>query len=210
MKESEPGVGRSTAFSHFGQTGRACRVSMRPAPSPSASSTHAVPPPSAKDVSMASTRRWRSVSLAMSRSATTRRLPPASSGSSPSDMSMVRPPTRALMKPFLRSSETASLARPLPRSTVKPTSSFAPSCPAIMRSAARTGSDGTTSTPQSGQWSRPMRANKSLRWSLSSVAVPTVERLPRTGFFCSSAIAGRMFLMASRSGRSMRSIKRRE
>jgi hypothetical protein len=37
------------------------------------------------------------------------------------------------------------------------------------------------------------------------VAVPTVERAVRTGFFCSSATAGRICSMRSTSGRSMRS-----
>ena len=49
------------------------------------------------------------------------------------------------------------------------------------------------------------RANKSLKWSFSSVIVPTVERLLRTGLVWSMAMAGGTPSTASTAGRSMRS-----
>ena len=49
------------------------------------------------------------------------------------------------------------------------------------------------------------RAKSSFRWSLSSVMVPTVERLERTGLVWSMAIAGGTPSMRSTAGLSMRS-----
>jgi hypothetical protein len=49
------------------------------------------------------------------------------------------------------------------------------------------------------------RANSSLRWSFSSVIVPTVERELRTGLVWSIAIAGGTPSTLSTAGRSMRS-----
>eukprot|EP00952_Eustigmatos_sp_NYUAD-ZCMA_P001682 7493-Eustigmatos_ZCMA.PRE.1 len=49
------------------------------------------------------------------------------------------------------------------------------------------------------------RANSSLRWSLSSVMVPTVEREDRTGLVWSIAIAGGTPSTRSTAGLSMRS-----
>ena len=56
-------------------------------------------------------------------------------------------------------------------------------------------------------WSnrRAARANSSFRWSFSSVIVPTVERLVRTGLVWSIAMAGGTPSTASTAGRSMRS-----
>ena len=49
------------------------------------------------------------------------------------------------------------------------------------------------------------RANSSLRWSFSSVIVPTVERELRTGLVWSMAMAGGTPSTLSTAGRSMRS-----
>ena len=46
--------------------------------------------------------------------------------------------------------------------------------------------------PQPRQNNCAVRANKSFRWSFSSVMVPTVEREVRTGLVWSIAIAGGM------------------
>ena len=52
---------------------------------------------------------------------------------------------------------------------------------------------------------RAARANSSLRWSLSSVIVPTVERDERTGLVWSMAMAGGTPSTRSTAGLSMRS-----
>ena len=52
-----------------------------------------------------------------------------------------------------------------------------------------------------GHTGLPILANRSRKRSASSVAVPTVERAVRMGFFCSMAIAGRMLSRRSTSGR---------
>ncbi len=49
------------------------------------------------------------------------------------------------------------------------------------------------------------RANSSFRWSFSSVIVPTVLRLVRTGLVWSMAMAGGTPSTRSTAGRSMRS-----
>ena len=51
----------------------------------------------------------------------------------------------------------------------------------------------------------PARENRSLRWSFSSVMVPTVERLERTGLVWSMAMAGGTPSTLSTAGLSMRS-----
>jgi len=51
----------------------------------------------------------------------------------------------------------------------------------------------------------PARANSSFRWSFSSVIVPTVLRLVRTGLVWSMAMAGGTPSTRSTAGRSMRS-----
>ncbi len=56
---------------------------------------------------------------------------------------------------------------------------------------------------RSNNW--PARANSSLRWSFSSVMVPTVERDDRTGLVWSIAIAGGTPSSLSTAGLSMRS-----
>ena len=55
----------------------------------------------------------------------------------------------------------------------------------------------------SNSW--PARANSSLRWSFSSVIVPTVERELRTGLVWSMAMAGGTPSTLSTAGLSMRS-----
>src|SRR5437870_11651072 len=55
---------------------------------------------------------------------------------------------------------------------------------------------------QSGQVGRPTLAKSNRRRSAISVAVPTVDRAVRTGFFCSMAIAGLILISRSTSGRS--------
>ncbi len=58
---------------------------------------------------------------------------------------------------------------------------------------------------QCRQWSVAARANSSLRWSLISVIVPTVEREVRTGLTWSMAIAGGIPSMLVTRGLSQRS-----
>src|SRR5258708_13517587 len=60
-----------------------------------------------------------------------------------------------------------------------------------------------TGLPQPLQYSLAARANSSLRWSFSSVMVPTVEREVRTGLVWSMAIAGGMPSTASTWGFSI-------
>ena len=61
----------------------------------------------------------------------------------------------------------------------------------------------TLSHPE--QWRTPILANRSFRWSYSSVMVPTVDREVLTGRVWSMAMVGGMFSMESTSGFSMRS-----
>ena len=61
-----------------------------------------------------------------------------------------------------------------------------------------------TSPPETGLNVRPMRAHSNLRWSWTSVTVPTVERLLREATFCSTAMAGVRLSMRSTSGFSSR------
>jgi len=56
---------------------------------------------------------------------------------------------------------------------------------------------------RSNSWAA--RANSNFRWSLSSVIVPTVLRLERTGLVWSIAMAGGTPSTESTAGRSMRS-----
>ena len=62
-----------------------------------------------------------------------------------------------------------------------------------------------TGSAQRSQYSVAARANSSFRWSFSSVIVPTVLRLVRTGLVWSMAMAGGTPSTRSTAGRSMRS-----
>jgi hypothetical protein len=87
------------------------------------------------------------------------------------------------------------------------TSRGSPACAArvTIASTIDAGVSRRTGCAQRRQCRVDVRANSSLRWSLTSVIVPTVEREVRTGLVWSIAIAGGTPSMRSTLGLSIRS-----
>ena len=140
------------------------------------------PWPARKASSSESTRRERSVRPDTRRSTTTTTVPgPRGGWSRPwRGRSSRRPPARARSRAAARSS-TSAAAPSFPGAGARtPGRGGGRAAAPSSTPATRSGLSRSTMRPQPGQWSVPTLAQRSFRWSRSSVSVPTVDRLPRT------------------------------
>jgi hypothetical protein len=114
-----------------------------------------------------------------------------------------------LVKPLLDSHCSISASLTPAGSATSKLSAMRGSCASAARArrsaAMLAGVSARTGKAVSASNSWAARANSSFRWSFSSVIVPTVLRLLRTGLVWSMAMAGGTPSTASTAGRSMRS-----
>ena len=194
LKEKRFGVGSWKSSSQSGHRSRLLNFSSAAsAPSSAIRMTDSSPLPFSKAASRDSAMRARFVSAKATRSCATRNRP---SGSS----TMRRYPC------FSSRASVSSREKLDGMATRKTISAREPAKPAVC-SLPKTLSGVSTviALPQPGQKRRARLAKSSLRWSLSSVIVPTVERDVRTGLIWRMAMAGGMPSTESTSGGSMRS-----